>query len=96
MRTTWRHAGWPGLRLTLAALIVALAACGGCVGLGLSNEELELLDASTADARFMDRTWSDRSEAERREFAGQNAQRWQYFDDLAHGRSPGTAEGSDQ
>jgi len=63
-------------------------ACGGCAGLWMSSGEVELLEASTADARFMDRTWAERSETERREFVRENAVRWGYFNDLSHGRQP--------
>ena len=72
----------------VAVIVWVLATCAGCAGVGLSGGELDLLDAATADARFMDRTWSARSEAERAEFVHENALRWQYFGDLAHGRRP--------
>jgi hypothetical protein len=72
----------------VAVVVWVLATCAGCAGVGLSDGELDLLDASTADARFMDRTWPARSEAERLEFVHENALRWQYFGDLAHGRRP--------
>jgi len=89
-------------KVAAAALGFGLAAgAAGCAGLGMTSHELELLESSAADARFMDRSWADRSEAERREFAHANAANWGYFNDLAHGRQPAsdastvtTAEGS--
>jgi hypothetical protein len=72
-----------GLMLLLAALT-----CGGCARWAFSSAELELLEASAADARFMDRTWAERSDAERRQFVYENAEQWTYFSDLAHGRQP--------
>jgi len=72
----------------VSVVMVLLATLAGCAGVGLSSEELTLLDAATADARFVSRTWSARSEVERREFVRHNALRWQYFGDLAHGRRP--------
>ena len=78
-----RVTGW------LAAVVVCVVlTCGGCIGVGLSGDELSLLDAATADARLMDRTWSVRTESERADFARQNALWWQYFSDLARGRQP--------
>lgn len=86
----------------LAALVLA-AGLGGCIGLGMSGEEVELLEASTADARFVERMWTELSPGERRDFARQNALRWGYFNDLAHGRpaavppsSAGAEEDSDE
>lgn len=73
-------------------LIGLLLACTGCAGLGLSSGEQDLLDRSTAEARFMDRSWAARSPAEQADFVHQNALRWQYFADLAHGRQPAASE----
>ena len=80
------------LRAALAATVLAamFLCAGGCAGLSMTSEELRLLESATADARFVDRSWDDLGEAERREFVRENALRWQAFDALAHGR-PGTA-----
>jgi len=85
-----RHGTIGAARLLVLAALAAglLGPCAGCAGLGFRAGELELLESSAADARFMDRTWTVRSEAERREFVGENALRWQYFNDLVHGRRP--------
>lgn len=73
----------------VAALVALLpVACGGCVGTGLTGGEVELIDASAADARFVDRNWSQFDEAERRAFIGENALRWSYFSNLVHGTPP--------
>lgn len=77
----------------VAAVVWVLAVCAGCAGVGLSSGELGLLDSATADARFMARSWSVRSEAERAEFVHENALRWQYFGDLARGRRPAPLAG---
>lgn len=74
--------------LALAAIVAALASLGGCVGTGLTGTEVELIDASAADARFVDRNWSQLDEAERRTFIGENALRWSYFSNLVHGTPP--------
>ena len=86
----WRQATMGAMRLLILATVVAglLGPCTGCAGLGFRAGEMELLESSAADARFMDRTWAERSETERREFVGENALRWRYFNDLVHGRQP--------
>jgi len=85
------------IRRVLLPAIALLGACllAGCAGVGLSGREVELLEASTADARFMSRTWSYRSAAERRGFARENARRWTYFNDLVHGRRPAPDDGAE-
>ena len=80
-----QSAGWR--RLAAAVLTLALA-CTGCARLGMSAGEVELLEAATAEARFVDRAWAGLSPEERREFVRANALRWGYFNDLAHGRQP--------
>jgi len=72
----------------LAAAVALAVACGGCAGLGMTGEQVELLDAATADARFVDRSWAALTESERREFVGENALRWEHFSAMAHGRRP--------
>jgi hypothetical protein len=72
----------------LAAGWALTAACAGCAGLGMTGEQVELLDAAAADARFVDRSWAALTESERREFVGENAWRWEYFSAMAHGRRP--------
>ena len=80
------------VRRAAGAILVAglLAGASGCAGLALSGGEQELLDQSTAEARFMDRTWAARPAAEQADFVHQNALRWQAFADLVHGRRPAT------
>lgn len=80
-----QSAGWR--KLAAAVLTLALA-CTGCARLGMSAREVALLEAATADARFVDRAWAGLSHEERREFVRANALRWGYFNDLAHGRQP--------
>ncbi len=82
--------GWRAL--AAAALALALA-CTGCAGLGMTSREVELLEAATADARFVDRAWAGLEPEERRDFVRANALRWGYFNDLAHGRQPVRAIG---
>lgn len=76
------------LLMLFAVVAAAMVSCSGCAGLAFSGDEMELLEASAADARFMDRTWDQRSDAERREFARENALRWTCFNHLVHGRKP--------
>jgi len=79
-----------------AAAAVLAAALAGCAGLGLSAEEAQLLDAASADAAFVDARWEALAEAERREFVRENALRWRWFGDLAHGRRPAAEEVGDE
>ncbi|NIA20943.1 MAG: hypothetical protein GWP05_02995 [Anaerolineaceae bacterium] len=78
---------WLGGWRALAAAALALA-CTGCAGLGMTSREVELLEAATADARFVDRAWAGLEPEERRDFVRANALRWGYFNDLAHGHQP--------
>lgn len=81
--------------LLLSFLAAGIMSLDGCAGIGFSAGEVELLESSAADARFMARTWAERADAERLEFARANAERWTLFNDLVHGRRPAerTAEG---
>jgi hypothetical protein len=79
----------------LAVAFAALAPCAGCAALGMSSGEVALLEAGTADACFMARTWHQRSDDERCEFVRENALRWRYFNALVHGRRPAGAGSAD-
>ncbi|MBN2583392.1 MAG: hypothetical protein JXL80_10005 [Planctomycetes bacterium] len=78
----------------LAVLLAMVPAVSGCAGLCLSDDEMQLLEASTADARFVGRVWAGLSADEQKEFVDQNALRWEYFNDLAHGRCPTASSGT--
>lgn len=78
------------MRVCMAAVVlVAVLVCGGCAGAGLTGAEVELIDGSAADARFVARHWGSLSADEQGEFVRENALRWGYFSDLVHGRRPG-------
>lgn len=78
----------PGLAALAVGVVLLLGPCWGCAGWGFSGGEVELLESAAADARFMARTWAERSEAERAEFVREDAHRWTIFNDLVHGRRP--------